>query len=79
MNRVMKHNTTGLKNLLSLRNLPFDIKRRVEEEYYINPALAMEMVQTCHTLKECDELYFRFYRLDTRGGSSLSVPHSIMK
>lgn len=71
VNNIKQTNKEELQNLLKLNQLSPSIKRRIEEEFYVNKSLAVRFSQ-CKTEKECDKLYYDYYRLELSRKSSLT-------
>lgn len=70
VNNIKQTNKEELQNLLKLNQLSPSIKRRIEEEFYVNKSLAVRFSQ-CKTEKERDKLYYDYYRLELSRKSSL--------
>lgn len=47
------------------------VKKRIEEEYYVNPEIALEMMRRASTIEDCNAILNEYFPCGEPGSSSI--------
>lgn len=64
-----------LKSLLS-KNMPVDVRRRIEEEYYVDYETAVAMAASCKTIEDCNRF---IKKTETLSASPMTQENTVVR